>query len=89
MNRPFLDLKEATGRVVETMRVYDDPPYGREVYIEFTDGTKMSVDIGIETIVCAKHYTDQEGDLKVLAEHHQRSSPDDVIPLTREDVGLR
>ena len=78
MHRSFLELSEANGKVVEALRVYDDPPYGREVYIEFSDGTRISIDVAIETSVCSKHYTEEQGDLRILSERHDRPTPRNV-----------
>lgn len=73
MHRSFLELSEVSGKVVNALRVYDDPPYGREVHIEFTDGTRLSIDVGFESVVCSKHYIEEQGDLKVLMERRDRS----------------
>ena len=69
MNRPCLELPEAAGKVIKVMRVYDDPPYGREVHLIFTDGTELSVDIGVKTCVDAKHYNSSGGGMDVLHRH--------------------
>ncbi len=81
VHRSFLELSEAKGKVVEALRVYDDPPYGREVYIEFNDGTRLSIDVAIETSVCSKHYTEEQGDLKILTERRDRSTSKDRSSL--------
>lgn len=71
MHRSFLEMPEIAGKVVNTLRVYNDPPSGREVYLEFSDGTRLSIDLGVETRLCSKHFTDENGDLKVLSEHRE------------------
>ena len=75
MSRPFLELPEAVGRTVETLRVSDDPPYGREVHLTFTDGTRLSIEMEIETMVKTKHYRMTEGDLEVLLQREDHSAP--------------
>jgi len=75
MSRPFLELPEAAGRTVETLRVSDDPPYGREVHLTFTDGTRLSIEMEIETMVKTKHYRMKEGDLEVLLQREDHSAP--------------
>ena len=72
MNRTYMELPEAAGKGIRCLRVYDDPPYGREVYIEFEDGTQLSIDLVIETSVHSKHYRGDKGDLEILAEHRDR-----------------
>ena len=69
MNRPFLDLPEAANMTIQTLRVYDDPPYGREVHIAFTDGTQISIDLEVKAAVNARHYRGDRGDLEILHEH--------------------
>ena len=69
MNRPHLELPEAAEKTVQTLRVYDDPPYGREVHIAFTDGTVISIDLQPTISVHAKHYRENRGDLELLHEH--------------------
>lgn len=73
MNRPFLELPEAAEKVIRSLRVYDDPPYGREVHIALTDGTQISIDLAVETAVHTKHYRGDKGDLEVLHEHCEKS----------------
>ncbi len=75
MRCPFLELPEAAGRTVESLRVSDDPPYGREVHVTFTDGTRISIDMEIETVVKTKHYRLKEGDLEVLQQREDRFVP--------------
>ena len=72
MTRSFLDLPEAVDKVIRSLRVYDDPPYGREVHIAFSDGTQISIDISVETAVNARHYRGDKGDLEILHEHVQK-----------------
>jgi hypothetical protein len=72
MNRPFLELSEATNLVVQTLRVYDDPPYGREVHLVFTDGSQISIDLEIATTVKSKHYRgDKGGELEILHQYDE------------------
>ena len=69
MSRQFIELPEAVNRAIRCLRVYDDPPYGREVYIAFDDGTQISIDLLVQTFVHAKHYRGDKGDLEMLHEH--------------------
>lgn len=72
MNRPFLELSEAANLTVQTLRVYDDPPYGREVHLVFTDGSQISIDLEIATTVKTKHYRgDKGGELEILHQHDE------------------
>ena len=70
MDRPFLDLPEASAKVIQTLRIYDDPPHGREILIEFTDGTSLSINLQSNITIHAKHYREVKGDLETLHEHN-------------------
>jgi hypothetical protein len=72
MNRDFLELPEATNLTVQSLRVYDDPPYGREVHLVFTDGTQISIDLEISAAVKTKHYRgDKSGTLEIFHQHEE------------------
>lgn len=72
MSRPFLELSEAANLTVQFLRVYDDPPYGREVHLGFTDGSQISIDLEITTTVKARHYRgDKGGELEILHQHEE------------------
>ena len=72
MSRPFLELPEAANLTVESLRVYDDPPYGREVHLTFTDGSQISIDLEITTAVKTRHYRgDKGGELEILHQHEE------------------
>ena len=44
------------------LTVYDDPAYGREVLLVFTDGTQLSVCIGVKQTVDARYCRDDTRD---------------------------
>ena len=74
MNRAFLELPEAANLTVQSLRVYDDPPYGREVHLVFTDGSQISIDLEITTTAKSKHYRgDRGGELEILHTHDESS----------------
>jgi hypothetical protein len=69
LTRPFIEFSEANGKIVQSLRVYDDPPSGREIHLKFSDGTAISIEIGIQSVVSGKHYRENQGDVEVLLEH--------------------
>jgi len=72
--RPFLEFPEAAMKVVECLRVYGGvPPAGREVHLQFSDGTALSIETNLRSIVCAKYYRDNQGDIEVIREIHDPS----------------
>ena len=54
MEKPKLEFPEVAGKTIAELAVYDDPLYGREVLVRFTDGTQISVCVGVEQIVEAR-----------------------------------
>jgi hypothetical protein len=73
MTRHFLEFPEAANLTVQSLRVYDDPPYGREVHLAFTDGTEISIDLGISTTVKGRHYRGANGsELEILHRHEDQ-----------------
>lgn len=72
MPRPFLDFPEARSKTVQSLRVYSDPPC-REVHLEFTDGTAVSIEIDLKSTVNGKYYRNNQGDIEVIRE--QRDPP--------------
>lgn len=73
MSRLFLEFPEAATKVVQSLRVYSDPPAGREVHLEFSDGTAISIEIDMTSVVTGKYYRSNQGDIEVIRE--QRDPP--------------
>ena len=70
MSKEIIECAELVNRTVQSLKILDDPRYGREVHIEFTDGTMFTVTLQIAATVEAKHYRETGGELEVLQEHH-------------------
>ena len=51
MEKPKLEFPEAVGKTIAELAVYDDALHGREVLVRITDGTQISVCVGVEQIV--------------------------------------
>lgn len=69
MNRAMIECTELVNRTVQSLKILDDPRYGREVHIEFTDGTMFTVTLQVAATVEAKHYRETGGELEVLREY--------------------
>lgn len=74
MNRTFFEIPEASNMTIASLRVYSDPPCGREVHITFTDGTQISIDLEIQALVKARYYRADQGDLETFHEYEERST---------------
>ena len=75
MRRAVIECPELSDKIIQELHIHDDPPCGREVHIEFTDGTAFTVALISSTTVEAKYYRDRGGDLEVLREFRDSSSP--------------
>ena len=75
MKRAVIECPELTDKIIRALCIHDDPPCGREVHIEFTDGTEFTVALTSTTTVDAKYYRDRSGELEVLREFRDSSVP--------------
>ena len=55
MEHATIEFPEVVGKSVAELTVYDDPAYGRKVLLQFTDGTQLSVCIGVKQTVDARY----------------------------------
>ena len=69
MSKEIIECTELVNRTVQSLKILDDPRYGREVHIEFTDGTMFTVTLQVAATVEAKHYRETGGELEVLREY--------------------
>ena len=69
MSKEIIECTELANRTVQNLKILDDPKYGREVHIEFTDGTMFTVTLQVQTAVEAKHYRETGGEMDVLREY--------------------
>lgn len=51
----MMECKELSGRVIQTLTLYQEGEYGPEVNIEFTDGSNLNVCLRTEAYIEAKH----------------------------------
>ena len=56
MTRPRLEIPNVSGRTVQSIMLHDDPSYGREVNIRFTDQTEVSVSVECRQIAEVRHF---------------------------------
>ncbi|MFP5228360.1 MAG: hypothetical protein ACLGXA_12110 [Acidobacteriota bacterium] len=75
MKRAVIECPELNDKIIRALCIHDDPPCGREVHIEFTDGTEFTVALTSTTTVDAKYYRDCSGAQEVLREFRDSSVP--------------
>lgn len=66
MEHPKIEFPEVVGKAVAGLTVYDDPAYGREVLVQFTDGTQLSVCIGVKQTIDARYCRDDTPDTPIF-----------------------
>jgi len=69
VSKEIIECTELVDRTVQSLKILDDPRYGREVHIEFTDGTMFTITLQVQATVEAKHYRETGGELEVLREY--------------------
>jgi hypothetical protein len=62
MENPKLEFPEVAGKVLAELSVYDDPLYGREVLVRFTDNTQLSIAVGVKQSVDARYCNEERPD---------------------------
>jgi hypothetical protein len=65
MEKPKLEFPEVVGKTIAELAVYDDALTGREVLVRFTDGTQISVCVGVEQVVEARYYKEDTPDTPI------------------------
>ena len=66
MESTTIAFPEVVGKSVRDLSVYDDPAYGREVLVQFDDGTQLSICIGMKQTVDARYSRDDTPDLPIF-----------------------
>jgi hypothetical protein len=55
MENPKIAFPEVVGKSVAELSVYDDATSGREVLVRFTDGTQLSICVGVRQSIDARY----------------------------------
>ena len=55
MENTTVGFPEVVGKVLAELSVFDDSLFGREVLVRFTDGTQLSIAIGMKQTVDARY----------------------------------
>lgn len=70
MSEPRIDFPEVVGKQVTELFVHDDVEFGQEVLVRFTDGTQLSITIGVTQVIDARYCNEETPDLPIS---HKRS----------------
>jgi hypothetical protein len=72
----LVECKDVAGRVVRSLTLYEDGPYGPEVSVDFEDGTNFTATLHARHVIEGKLTRDEGGEPVLL---HQFLTP----PSTR------
>lgn len=62
MEELLMNFPEVAGKTVAELSVYDDPTYGREVLVQFTDQTQLSICVGVKQTIDVRYCRDDAPD---------------------------
>jgi hypothetical protein len=68
----MIECKEVAGRIVRSVRLYEDGPYGPEVSMDFEDGTNFTAILHTRHVIEGKLTRDDGGEPILL---HQCITP--------------
>ncbi len=71
MSDPKLEFPEVVGKFVAELSVYEDAESGKEVLVRFTDGTQLSIAVGVRQVIDARYCNEETPDLPIF--HRQAS----------------
>jgi len=63
MTEAKLEFPEIVGKVVVELSVVEDPEFGKEVLVRFSDGTQLSIAFGVRQVIDARYCNEETPDL--------------------------
>jgi hypothetical protein len=61
-----LEFPEVVGKSVAEVSVLDDPEFGKEVLMRFSDGTQLSIAVGVRQTIDARYCKEETPDLPIF-----------------------
>ena len=71
----MIDCKDLAGKVVRSLRIFEDGNVGPEVSIVFEDGSNFNVCLGVKTTLEARWTRDDGGQPQVLKDYTTPAVP--------------
>ncbi len=71
----MIDCKEVAGKVVQSLRIFEDGSDGPEVSIDFEDGSNFNACLGVRMTLEAKLTRDEGGQPQVLQDYTTPAVP--------------
>jgi hypothetical protein len=71
MSESKLEFPEVVGKSVAEVSVMDDPEFGKEVLLRFSDGTQLSIAVGVRQTIDARYCQEEQPDILIS---HKRAN---------------
>ena len=65
MSESKLEFPEVVGKSVAEVSVLDDPEFGKEVLVRFSDGTQLSIAVSVRQTVDARYCKEDTPDTPI------------------------
>jgi hypothetical protein len=65
MSESKLEFPEVVGKSVVEVSVLDDPEFGKEVLMRFSDGTQLSIAVGVRQTIDARYCKEETPDTPI------------------------
>ena len=66
MSESKLEFPEVVGKQVVELFVVEDPEFGQEVLVRFSDGTQLSIAVGVRQVIDARYCNEETPDLPIF-----------------------
>lgn len=60
-----MTFPEVSGKLVSELSVYEDAEFGKEILIRFSDGTQLSIAVGVRQVIDARFCNEDTPDLPI------------------------
>lgn len=60
-----LEFPEVIGKQIAELFVVEDPEFGKEVLVRFSDGTQLSIAVGVRQVIDARYCNEDTPDLPI------------------------
>jgi hypothetical protein len=65
MSQQKLEFPEVAGKVIAELSVFEDAEFGKDVLVRFTDGTQLSIAVGVRQVIDARYCVEETPDLPI------------------------
>jgi hypothetical protein len=66
MENPKIEFPEVIGKSVIELSILEDDAYGREFLVRFSDGTQLSVCVGVRQTIDARYCNEETPDRPIF-----------------------